>query len=132
MALRDYAEENEDEYYGQEFAQDGKVSLWIAPTDLNHISNKADLLQDLCGVGYYDLDFHEVVGGDQVGNLSELFGQLSYSESFRFDVLQLVSEQEIYYLMAQYDFAYSESRVSRTPTGDLRFVGVFDFQKEAI
>ena len=55
MALHDYAEMDEEDYYGQEFEKEGVLSLWVGMKDDSDLPD-ADVLQDLCGVGYYDLD----------------------------------------------------------------------------
>src|SRR5689334_12444520 len=53
MPLRDYSDD--DDFYAQGFDREGVVSIWLELAPGKEDSN-VDALQDLCGVGYYDLD----------------------------------------------------------------------------
>ena len=55
MALHDYVSTDEVDYYGQGFESDGVVSVWAGVSDLSDAPDSLDILQDLCGVGYYSL-----------------------------------------------------------------------------
>ena len=81
MPIKDYSED--DDYYSQGFEEDNVVSIWVGLTDDSNDPEELDVLQDLCGVGYYELS-------DQEGNcfdfknssLKDLLLEMSYSKSF--------------------------------------------------
>lgn len=57
MTRRDYSDD--EDYYTQEFEQQDIVSVWLGMLGGEH-DTEADVLQDLCGVGYYRLDDQEI------------------------------------------------------------------------
>jgi hypothetical protein len=57
MPINDYTEDND--YYTQGFESEGVVSIWVGLTNSKDTPDEIDVLQDLCGVGYYDLDSQE-------------------------------------------------------------------------
>ncbi|WP_222616544.1 hypothetical protein [Undibacterium umbellatum] len=56
LARKNYTENND--YYSQDFEKQGVVSLWLGLTDRS-LAQDVDTLQDLCGVGYYQLSGQE-------------------------------------------------------------------------
>ncbi len=59
MALIDYESENTEEYYNQGFEKESLISICLGMEDDSNDEENLDVLQDLCGVGYYDLDQQE-------------------------------------------------------------------------
>ena len=62
--------------------------------------------------------------------MDNLFRGISYSESFSSAVIQKAKTMGIeaaYWLLVQFDFDYSPSKVKRPPTEDLVFIGVFPY-----
>ncbi|WOB06904.1 hypothetical protein [Piscinibacter gummiphilus] len=129
MARRDYSED--EDYYTQDFERDGVVSVWLGLSDS---SSDRDVLQDLCGVGYYSLDNQEGMNfGFKLVPVSELLGRLSYSSSFA----QLATEKantlglsQARWVTVQYDFAYSPEKVQRPIAQDPVFLGVFEYSTQ--
>lgn len=132
MARRDYASENEEEFYGQGFECPGKVSLWFGAQPIG-VENETDVLQDLCGVGYYDVDNQEFLTGDGEVTDYDLLRSLSYANSFFEPASRILKESNttICWVLAQYDFAYSPERVRRQISNEISFLGVFDYEKES-
>jgi len=128
MALRDYEELDEDDFYGQDFERDGVVSVWLGTNDPTGYEPNTDTLQDLCGVGYYSLDNQEVMVKDPPATIHELLEELSYSESF-VDAVDRAAGKGMKgrWIVVQYDFAYDPSRVKRKPEKEPRFLGVFPY-----
>lgn len=88
-----------------------------------------DVLQDLCGVGYYELDNQEISGaGVEESSIYELLMAISYSPSFANQAIQNASNLGMtvgFWLLAQFDFAYEPSRVLREIAVDPIFIGQF-------
>ena len=67
-----------------------------------------DILKDLCGVEYYDLDEQEVAaGGDTFpkATVAEILSRLSYSSSFLGPANQATAKKKVnqaYWALAQY------------------------------
>ena len=133
MALKNYAIENEEEYYGQNFEKDGVVSVWLGFTvDVDEPEN-LDVLQDLCGVGYYDIDNQEsnTFNFESVP-ISELLEDLSYAESFSKEVESSANILNLFkakWVLVQYDFEYEPSKVTRECALDPVFIGVFSYSE---
>ena len=128
MALRDYSED--EDFYTQNFEKEGRVSIWVG---LKPGTGKFDVLQDLCGVGYYRLS-------DQEGNsrdgaevpLRELLGELSYSPSYIDEALRAAKAKGIEracWVTVQYDFEYDPARVKRSVASDPVFIGSFPYEE---
>ncbi|WP_084722259.1 hypothetical protein [Photobacterium aquae] len=130
MPLKDYSEE--EDYYSQGFEKTGVVSVWIGLLDDAWNSEDIDVLQDLCGVGYYDLSNQESECFDyQLVPISKLLGNLSYSGSFSSEVMKVAESkalQEARWAVQQYDFAYNPSKVRRSIASDPKFIGVFSYE----
>ncbi len=131
MALRNYAEEDEEEFYGQGFEEDSVVSVWLGLEDDSSDPEGLDVLQDLCGVGYYELDKQEANCFDfKAVNVSTLINSLSYSQTFITEAIARANElgiEKAKWIVVQYDFAYNPDRVGRTVSPDPVFLGVFEY-----
>lgn len=132
MALHDYSEIDADDFYGQGFEQSGVVSVWAGLSDTSIDTDQLDVLQDLCGVGYYDVDNQEGnCHGSKLLSLSELLRELSYSVSFMDSAIKAASDLGINkarWVVVQYDFAYAPNRVKRAIHADPKFIGVFPYE----
>lgn len=127
MALRDYSED--DDFYTQGFEQPGVFSLWVS-TSVAEPNSQIDVLQDLCGVGYYSLDDQEANALNGLVPLEELLRELSYSESFMANVLASAHASGVNlacWVVVQFDFAYNPTKVQRSVSSDVRFLGVFPY-----
>jgi Immunity protein 22 len=107
----------------------------VASVWLGHVRHKpqVDLLRDLCGVDYYDLDFQEVNVDDKRWReqaVKTLVGPISYSESFIDAVVAAAKDKGIakaLYVIVQYDFTYDPKKAKRKVASDPVFLGVFDY-----
>ncbi len=130
MIKNDYSDE--DDYYSQNFEKEGFVSIWIGILG-GEIDSDLDVLQDLCGVGYYSLDNQESNNINfKMIKLKKLLHDLSYSKSFINDVVNTASKRgidECRWVIAQYDFDYTISRVKRTVAEDPIFIGSFKYSE---
>jgi len=132
MPLRDYEELDEDDFYGQGFERPGLVSLWLGTEDPSPINPKLDVLQDLCGVGYYSLDQQEVniLEPPAAITLEAMFAPISYSASFLPAVIKAAAKLGIttcWYAVAQYDFKYNPKKIKRTIAPQPVFLGAFKY-----
>lgn len=132
MPLKDYRELDEEDYYGQGFRKDGVISIWVGLSDDSDDAQELDVLQDLCGVGYYDLDFQE---GNcfnfELVPLRRLLEEVSYSATFMDPVLEAAKAKGLTsarWLLVQFDFAYDPSRVKRPIATDPVFLGIFPYE----
>ncbi len=132
MALNDYSDE--DEFYEQGFEKDGVISVWVGLTDDSQDPEGLDVLQDLCGVGYYSLDDQE---GNSINFESvpaiNLLEDLSYSSSYQSEVVSKVNAlglPEIKWILVQFDFSYDPKKVTRECAEDPIFVGVFNYEAD--
>jgi hypothetical protein len=132
MAIKDYSEE--DDYYTQEFEKDGVVSIWVGLTDGEDDLVEFDVLQDLCGVGYYDLASQEGNCFDYKRvSLKELLDEMSYSNSFISEALKAAQKKglsEGLWVTLQYDFEYDPARVERKISKDPVYLGSFNYKVE--
>lgn len=131
MALRDYSED--DDFYSQGFEKKGVVSVWLGMKDRS-AERDVDTLQDLCGVGYYRLSDQESNSfGYELADLSQLLSGLSYSSSYASEVFAAARVQGIEKarrIVAQYDFAYDPTVVTREIDKDTVFLGVFRYVRD--
>ncbi|MFL5473812.1 MAG: hypothetical protein ACJ8A6_06425 [Gemmatimonadales bacterium] len=133
MPLRDYAALDEDDFYGQGFELPGVVSVWLGTEPPGKVDPNLDVLQDLCGVGYYSLDSNEVNVLNAASPLEAMLGPLSYSKSFLPAVLKAAAKRGItacWWAVAQYDFKYDRKRVKRSIAPQPVFLGVFKYVAE--
>lgn len=128
MAIRDYSEE--DDYYGQGFQKEGVVSIWAGFSG-DESDPELDVLQDLCGVGYYRLSDQEHYNfGFELVDLAELLEPLSYSQSYKCEALAAASWhglEKARWVTVQYDFDYDPSKVRRPIADDPVFIGSFPY-----
>ncbi len=134
MPLRDYEAEDEDDFYGQDFEEEGIVSIWVG---LSHDENEdVDVLQDLCGVGYYDLDNGET-NCHEFRKLSvrDLLAPMSYSHSFLEPAVEAAEDLDLHrarWVTLQFDFRYDPSKVKRPIAADPVFLGAFDYSRTRV
>ena len=128
MALKNYEELDEDAYYGQDFERENLVSLWASNVQLRELPEGIDVLQDLCGVGYYSIDSNELVERDGK-TLSEMVSKLSYIDSFvqRLNDIEHLISGDVRWIVAQYNFEYRPTEVKREISDVVKFLGVFPF-----
>jgi len=130
MPLRDYEALDEDDFYGQDFERPGVVSVWLGTEPPGDVDPNLDVLQDLCGVGYYSLDSNEVNVLDAASPIEAMFGPMSYSESYLPAVLKAATKRGIttcWWAVAQYEFKYVPKRVKRAIAPQPVFLGVFKY-----
>lgn len=132
MARHDYSEDGD--YFTQGFEKTGFVSIWLQLKRRN-TDESLDALQDLCDVGYYKIDDQEsnTLGIEAVVDL--LLKDISYSASFSDHVVSKANAIGIasaYWVLAQFDFAYDPSRVARSISDDLVFIGVFPYAVSSV
>lgn len=132
MALKDYAELDEEDFYGQGFRQDGVVSVWAGLSDRKDDAEGLDVLQDLCGVGYYNLDKQDANCFEfELVAIRRLLEECSYSATFIDQVLEsakIKGVESARWVTLQYDFSYDPSRVKRRIAQDPVFLGVFPYK----
>lgn len=127
MPLHDYSED--DDFYEQDFERKGVLSIWLS-SGVDSGVEGADVLQDLCGVGYYRLDDQEANARPDDTTLEVLLGEISYSGSFIKPALQAASRMQVTsarWAVVQFDFAYDPSRVRRAISPGVLFLGVFAY-----
>lgn len=131
MPLRDYSEDSD--YYTQGFEKAGVVSIWVGVNDAFNDSEELDVLQDLCGVGYYELHNQESNCFDfQVVPLKQLLEEMSYSDSFLEKALSSALRKGIdkaRWVTLQYDFNYDPKQVRRVVKNDPVFIGSFPYSE---
>jgi hypothetical protein len=115
------------------FSHDGLVSIWLG-LESPDSGPSLDILKDMCGVDYYDLDDQEVVGGDGWPELPvrELIQQLSYAASFVEEAVSAASNQGIRvarWAVMQLNYRYDPELVARPVLPDPVFLGAFRWQK---
>ncbi|MEO9279195.1 MULTISPECIES: immunity 22 family protein [Acinetobacter] len=132
VSINDYSDEND--YYSQEFEKEGTVSIWAGIFG-EGVDTDLDILQDLCGVGYYRLDDQETNNFNfEMVSLNKLLEDLSYSKSFINEVVSAAFEKGIVdcrWVIAQYDFSYKPSKVRRSIAKDPIFIGSFKYSVES-
>ena len=132
MALRNYEEIDEDDYYGQDFVKVGKVSIWIGLTTDEDDPEDLDVLQDLCGIGYYSLDNQDMNSFDfKETDIKALLVDLSYSKSFSKEVYKTARVKgytKARWILAQYDFSYDPTKVKRKIEKDPIFLGAYNYR----
>lgn len=134
MALHDYAEMEEEDYYAQGFERAGFVSLWAGLADQSTAHEEIDVLQDLCGVGYYNIDNQESNSHEfRLVSVADLLDELSYSPTFRDEAFKVAVDKGVMkgrWVVAQYDFAYDPGRVKRLISNDPIFLGAFPYTRD--
>ncbi len=113
---------------------DNKLSIWFGKEIIHETDeDEVDLLKDLCGVEYYDIDFQEIFFVDgEVSDLETLLEPLSYSETFMKEVIKKANNlgiTEASYALVQDDFGSEDTKMD-LPKDSPIFVGVFDYIPE--
>lgn len=123
-----------DEYYTQGFERDGVVSVWVGLEPVGPEDAEVDVLQDLCGVGYYRLDDQEANARDEPVPLAGLLGELSYAASFAPAARAAAAAHgidRVAWVVVQFDFAYDPARALRAVAAEPVFLGVFAYDTAA-
>lgn len=132
MSLNDYSDDND--YYTQGFEKEGIVSIWAGILG-EDVDADLDILQDLCGVGYYNLDNQETNNINfEIESLNKLLEDLSYSKSFINEVISAAFDKGIVdcrWVIVQYDFNYNPLKVKRRIAKDPIFIGSFKYSVES-
>jgi hypothetical protein len=135
MALRDYESLDEEDYYGQDFGEEGMVSVWVGRTSLEEEPPDLDILQDWCGVGFYDLDFFEGYSEPDYRDVpvEHAASKLSYRSSFRDEVVRAAHSKglrDVKWIVAQLEFAYDPAQVKRPCDPRAVFLGSFAYHAD--
>jgi hypothetical protein len=128
MDLKNF--KNEDEFYGQGFEKDGLVSIWLG---LDDEKDDLDVLQDLCGVGYYNIDNQEMNVGEKLEELNVLLENISYSDSFKNKFNKVAKEKGLSkakWILLQYDFDYNPNKIKSKISNDPVFIGSFEYSDD--
>ncbi len=134
MALRDYSVLDETDFYGQPFDRYGVASVWVGLKDDSEGPDGLDVLQDLCGVGYYDPDKQESNSFEfDLVPVEKLLMDLSFSNTFLTNATGVAHAKGLAHarwILVQYDFAYDPKMVQRQIAEDPVFIGSFEYQEE--
>lgn len=111
------------------------VSVWIGLTGGSGEPD-LDVLQDLCGVGYYRLSDQEHYNFDfDIADVRDLITPLSYSATFIDAALAAAREHRLEKarsVTVQYDFDYDPLKVTRQIADDPIFIGSFSYAADGI
>lgn len=110
------------------FERKGVVSVWVFCEPVNPADARKDVLKEMCGVDYYDLDFQSAMSEETLTPLHALIEPLSYSESFIEEAIKAAQRLGIanaLEVIAQYDFAYDPRKVTKPIAKDPVFIGYF-------
>jgi hypothetical protein len=115
------------------FEKEGYVSIWIG-REVPDASRGLDILKDLCGVDYYDLDFQEVVGdeGWPAVPVESLLERLSYSASYLSGAVAAARRLGIpsgRWAVLQLNFDYRPDQVAKPIAADPVFLGSFPWHE---
>ena len=124
---------SEEEFYSQDFEQQGVVSIWLGLEDIKKEDEELDVLQNFCGVGYYNLDDQESNTFDfKDTKIEELLKDISYSESFINEAIKKAQEKSIQSAkcVIVHDFAYDLNKITIDISNEPMFLGVFDYEDE--
>jgi hypothetical protein len=127
MSHTDYSET--EDFYSQGFERRGVLSIWVSSRPILGRTT-TDVLQDLCGVGYYNLDDQESNARTEEVPLEVLLAEISYSGSFISEAIKSAIFRQVKsarWVVVQFDFASDPSRVSRPISSDPLFLGVFSY-----
>ncbi|SEK09568.1 MULTISPECIES: hypothetical protein [unclassified Variovorax] len=130
MPRRDYSED--EDFYTQDFRSPGAVSIWLGYSQ--DFEQSTDVLQDLCGVGYYSLDEQEAnCFSFELTKVERLLGEISYAAGFAAAAVKAAKSRnlsEARWVTVQFDFAYAPEKVTRPVAVDPIFLGVFRYSTE--
>ncbi len=112
------------------FEHIGFVSVWAG---LEHQGLDIDLLKDLCGVEFYDVDFQECspATNNTLQPIEDLVKRFSYSESFAPDVCVKSKDagvDQVAWLVMQLNFAFEENKSTKKVSDKVKFIGVFKYE----
>jgi len=128
LATRDYSDD--EDFYSQGFEKKGVLSVWIGVEDRSS-DRQIDTLQDLCGVGYYELGDQESNSFDyELVDISRLLENISYASTFMDAVILAAQSRSIdkaRRITIQFDFEYNPEIVTRSIATDPIFLGVFNY-----
>jgi hypothetical protein len=113
------------------FERRGWVSIWIGLTSDNQ---DKDVLKDLCGVDYYDVDYQENIISPnwEMSAIGDLVSKLSYSDSFldqALEVAQMKGISEARHVIMQLNYKYDPRKVTKEVKSDPIFLGAFRWSK---
>ncbi|MBI1249068.1 hypothetical protein GC197_14650 [bacterium] len=112
------------------FDCDGKVSIWVFRKAEKPEDVEKDVLKEFCGIDYYDSDFQEGMSCVEPAPLAPMLRELSYSESYIDAALAAARKrniEEVFGVLAQFNFEYDASEVNRPIYDDPQFIGTFDW-----
>lgn len=114
------------------FEKTGVVSIWAG---IDKPDGEADVLKDLCGVEFYDLDCQEGAVADdwKPVDVGTLLCQLSYSESFADEAISASQAKGVgkaRWVVMQLDFAYELDKVEKQIAVDPVFIGCFEWEDD--
>lgn len=113
------------------FEKEGVVSVWAGLKDGDDETDDLDVLQDWCGIDYYDPDYQEMNWVDfRLMPLKELLQDLSYSDSFITHALFAAKQRGITsarWVLLQYNFAYDMQLAKLPIADDPIFLGRFKY-----
>ncbi len=111
------------------------VSVWVGLAG-DQGEPDLDVLQDLCGVGYYRLSDQEHYNFNfDIADLRDLITPLSYSATFIDSALAAARKhgvEEARWVTVQYDFDYDPLKVRRQIADDPVFIGSFSYAAAGI
>ncbi|MBN3725677.1 hypothetical protein [Burkholderia sp. Ac-20379] len=132
MALRD--DSDDEDFFGQGFAQEGMVSVWLFVEAVRDVAPRTDTLQDLCGVGYYRLSDQESFYYDhRLVDVAAMLPEASYAATFSDAAIAAAQAKGItqaYGFIVQYEFAYDPAKVTRPIADNPVFIGAFAFSDD--
>lgn len=107
----------------------GFISIWAG---LEHQKQSVDLLKDLCGVDFYDVDFMECSPAPptQFQSVESLVKRLSYSESFGPEVCTATENlglHQIAWLVMLLNHSFVPSETTTKSAESVHFLGVFQY-----
>ncbi|MDP1978670.1 immunity 22 family protein [Undibacterium sp.] len=112
--------------------KDGVVSIWVG---FEHQQSDIDLLKDLCGVDFYDLDFQECIPAlnGKTDAIENLVDQLSYNESFGRKVCSAARDMgidQVAWIVMQLNFFFDLNNAKKNISDKIGFLGVFDYEED--
>ena len=115
-----------------DFEKEGVVSIWIGQS---MDTPGVDVLEGLCGVDYYDVDFQECIISDKEQKIpvEDLVKQLSYSDSYLNDAVKSAREKTItsaVWVIMQLNYSYDPNAITKNISDDPIFLGVFEYEDD--
>ncbi len=113
------------------FESRGWVSIWASLTTEDQ---DKDVLRDLCGVDYYDVDYQENIAAENwnLTPIRELICKLSYSDSYIEKAVSSAEKKgvrEARQVVMQLNFKYDPGKVTKKIMEDPIFLGAFRWSK---